>query len=312
MRQSRAKETAVNAEPSLADRLPLLERVQHARDSMRNSERKVADVALADPASFVESTMAEIARAAEVSEPTVMRFACGLGYSGFHAFKLDLARALGVGAPLTDSGIQPDDSISMIAQRIFNHTLSSLDRFRKTIEPEVLEEAVDAILKARRVVFIGFGASHIIAEDAVQKADLFGVPCSAPEDLHQQLIVASMCSEQDVFVIISNTGTATSVEIAEVARSHGAFVIGITGSDDTPIVPKSDILLVARTYEDTNTFTPTVSRLAGLVIVDILSTAVAARRGEEHLRRIRQMKAELSQFRRQGSISELTNKRSND
>jgi RpiR family carbohydrate utilization transcriptional regulator len=154
------------------------------------------------------------------------------------------------------------------------------------------------------VLFVGFGASGIIAQDALQQAVLFGVPCSAPVDLHQQYMAASMCGAGSVIVAISNTGRTTSVlEVTERAKQNGAWVISISGVPG-PLAELADVALVVRTFEDTDIYTPTVSRLAGLVLVDILATSVAVRRGGEHLERLREMKEALSTFR--GSAPELT------
>ena len=53
-------------------------------------------------------------------------------------------------------------------------------------------QAVDVLVAARRIEFFGFGASGIVAIDAQQKFPLFGVPCVAELDSHQQVMVASM------------------------------------------------------------------------------------------------------------------------
>ena len=58
-----------------------------------------------------------------------------------------------------------------------------------------------------------------------------------------------------------------------------------------------DVALVVETLENTDLFTPTVSRLSHLVVIDILSTAVSLRRDEAHHQRITQMKARLAQRR---------------
>ena len=52
----------------------LLELIAAAAPQLRRSERKVADVVLADPGRVLHSGMAALAAAAGVSEPTVMRF----------------------------------------------------------------------------------------------------------------------------------------------------------------------------------------------------------------------------------------------
>ena len=101
-----------------------------------------------------------------------------------------------------------------------------------------------------------------------------------------------------VMMVISNTGrTESIVQIARIAKANGATVIGISG-EQSPLLDHCDIPLIVRTIEDTDIYTPTVSRLAGLVVIDILATAVALRRGPEHMDRLTGMKEGLTHFRR--------------
>ncbi|TWF75288.1 RpiR family transcriptional regulator [Pseudonocardia hierapolitana] len=275
----------------------VLELITGRQDRMRPSERKVAAAVLADPAAVVHMSMAGLADAAGVSEPTVMRFCTGLGFSGFQAFRLGLAQSLAVGIPVTHSAIEPDDPVEAMAGKIFDHTLSSLDRTRRSLDTAAVADAVETLVRATSVHFVGLGASGIIAQDALQHAVLFGVPCTAPVDLHQQYMAAAMCGPGEVVVAISNTGRTTSVlEVTERAKRAGAAVIAVTGGPG-PLADLADVAIVLRTFEDTDIYTPTVSRLAGLVLVDVLATAVAVRRGPAHLERLREMKEALSAFR---------------
>lgn len=275
----------------------LLEQITERTALMRPSEQKVASVVLAEPALVVGYGMAKLAEAAGVSEPTVMRFCTGLGFDGFQAFKLGLAQALAIGIPVTHSAIEPDDSVAAMAAKIFDHTLSSLDRARRSLDTAAVARAVDLLVDASNVLFVGFGASGIIAQDAQQQGVLFGVPCAAPIDLHQQYMAAAMANRGTVVVAISNTGRTSSVlDVTEAAKANGAAVIAVTGGPG-PLADLADLVLVLRTFEDTDIYTPTVSRLAGLVLVDVLATAVAVRRGPEHLERLRLMKEALSTFR---------------
>src|SRR5665647_3151766 len=172
--------------------LPLLERLTNHSGRLRPSELKVARAVLADPAAAVRVNMAALAATAGVSEPTVMRFCNGLGFDGFQSFRFALAEALAIGIPVTHSAISVDDSVAEMAMKIFDHTLSSLDRARRSLDTEAVTTAVDVLLEASRVVLVGLGASGIIAQDALQQAVLLGVPCAAPIDLHQQFMAASM------------------------------------------------------------------------------------------------------------------------
>ncbi|NAZ87521.1 SIS domain-containing protein [Kineococcus indalonis] len=278
----------------------VLEVLSGGAPPLRPSERKVAAAVLHEPDRVLGLSMAGLAEAAGVSEPTVMRFATALGYSGFQAFKIDLARALAIGLPVTHSAIAPDDTVEAVAGKIFDHTLSSLDRARRSLDTAELARAVEVLLAARDVLFLGLGASGIIAQDGLQQAVLLGVPCAAPSDLHQQHMAASMAGPGTVVVAISNTGRTTSVlEVTALARANGATVVAVVGGP-SPLLDLGDVGLVVRTFEDTDTFTPTVSRLAGLVLVDVLATCVAVRRGSAHLQRVHEMKRALSRFRGSG------------
>lgn len=275
----------------------ILEVARGLRAELRKSDRKVCDIVLEDPRRILSATVAETAQLAGVSQPTVIRFCSAIGCEGFQDFKLRLAQSLALGVPATHSVITDADTPDQVARKIFDYTMTSLDWARNRLESPALARAVDALVAAQRIEFFGFGASGIVALDAQQKFPLFGVPCGAEIDSHQQVMVASLLKPGDVAVAISNTGTTRStVEVAKLARENGATVIGITGNEG-PLADACDIVLLTETLENTNIYTPTISRIAALVVVDILSTAVALRRGEAHVESFKRMKKTLSHMR---------------
>jgi DNA-binding MurR/RpiR family transcriptional regulator len=275
----------------------VLEVIEKRRDGLRASEKLVADLILKDPVTALDFNMAGLADAAGVSEPTVMRFCSAIGYDGFRSFKISLAQTIALGLPVTLSAIDQNDTNESVIDKVFSHTISSLDRARRNIDSSAIVAAVDLIMEATELVFVGSGASGVVAIDAQQKFPLFGVPCQAPTDYHQQFIAASMCTPKTVVFAISNTGrTKTTLRVAEEAKRSGGVVISLTG-EEGPLSSLADLDINARTFEDTDYYTPTVSRLAALVVVDILATAVALRRGTDYLSRIQVMKERLSKER---------------
>ncbi|MCW2583806.1 MAG: putative DNA-binding transcriptional regulator HexR, partial [Klenkia sp.] len=102
-----------------------------------------------------------------------------------------------------------------------------------------------------------------------------------------------------VFLVVSNTGsTAAILQIARRARDNGATVVAITGDETSELAGIADVTIAVKTFEDTDRDTPAVSRIASLVIVDVLATAVSMRRGEAHASRLASMKEQLATFRR--------------
>ena len=84
----------------------------------------------------------------------------------------------------------------------------------------------------------------------------------------------------DCAVIISNSGRSRDLlDAAEIARKKGATTIVITASG-SPLAQQAQILLAADHPEDYDRYSPMVSRLLHLMIIDILTTGVALRLGE--------------------------------
>jgi len=275
----------------------VLEIVRTKLADLRKSERKVANLVLTDPRRVLNATVAETADFAEVSQPTVIRFCVAVGCTGFQDFKLRLAHSLALGVPATHSVLLDTDRPEEVLEKVFDYTITSLDWARHHMDKEALEKAIRLLESATAIEFFGFGASGIVAQDAQQKFPLFGVPCGAQFDSHQQIMAASMLRAGNVAVVISNTGRTRSIlDVARTARESGAKVIGITGSD-SPLVAHCDVAIIAETLENTNIYTPTISRIAALVVIDILSTAVALKRSDDHFRRFQMMKRHLNEFR---------------
>jgi RpiR family carbohydrate utilization transcriptional regulator len=280
----------------------IIEIIRMTRAKLRKSDRKVADIVLHDPQRILKATVGETATLAQVSQPTVLRFATAIGCKGFRDFKIRLAQSLALGTPATHSVLLGTDEPETVAEKIFDYTMTSLDWARSHLDKAALLKAIDLLAQARTIEFFGFGASGIVARDAQQKFPLFGVPCGAQLDSHQQIMVASMMKEGDVAFVISNTGTTRSImEIAGIARENGAAVICLTGSD-SPLADCCDVALVVETLENTNMYTPTISRIAALVVIDVLSTSVAMRRPVEDQARIHNMKRRLSDMRKDQPI----------
>ena len=270
---------------------------------LRKSDRRVAEHILSDPQAALVATVAETARNAGVSEPTVMRFCAALGFEGFQDFKIKLAHSVALGVPATQSVLDATDTPQKLTDKVFDYTMTSLDWARSQLDHEAVAQAIDLLATARRIEFFGFGASWIVAADAQQKFPLFGVPCNVHSDSHQQFIAASMMQAGDVAVAISNTGETTALlDVMRAAREGGATILGISGRAGRRMSRLCDLLLVVETLENTDVYTPTISRLAALVVVDILSVGVAMRRGGDHQQRLATMKKRLSSMRSRNAM----------
>ena len=144
-----------------------------------------------------------------------------------------------------------------------------------------------------RIEFYGVGNSGIVAQDAQHKFFRLGVNAIAYSDGHMQVMSASMLKPGDCAVIISNSGrTRDLMDACDIAKKQGATTIVITASG-SPLAAAGHIHLAADHPEGYDRYSPMVSRLLHLLIIDILATTVALRIGESLQPALREMKHNL-------------------
>ena len=270
----------------------LLEIIHERIASLNKSERKVAEVIVSDPQAATRYSIASLARAAGVSEPTVNRFCRNFSTNGFPDFKIQLAQSLASsGTPYVSQSVSMDDTPRDYTDKIFLTTIAGLDRARQTIDIDTITEAVDYLIQAKQIAFFGSGGSAPVALDAQHKFFRFNIPVTAYDDALMQRMVAAAATTGDVIVAISYTGrTRETVEAARLARANGATVIGIT-SPDSPLARTCTTTIAVTDPEDTDIYMPMASRIIHLAVIDILATGVTLKRGPDfqtHLKKIKE------------------------
>ncbi|MBV8471429.1 MAG: MurR/RpiR family transcriptional regulator [Burkholderiaceae bacterium] len=88
----------------------LCERVRASFDKLTRTERRVAEVVLANPTAAVETATARLAEAAAVSQPQVIRFCRAMGFDGVSSFKRALGASLAIRSEALFSTYRGDQS----------------------------------------------------------------------------------------------------------------------------------------------------------------------------------------------------------
>ena len=267
----------------------LIRRITESQSSLRKSEAKVASYVLENLDEVIEMRVVDLASKSSVSEPTVIRFCRAIGFDGFQSFKLQLAQQLGLGSVFTQFAVEDSDTVADLLNKVFDTTVGSLITVRDEVNSAVLEQAIDTISNARRVEFYGFGASGSVAADAQHKFFRLQLSSAAYTDPHIQRMSAISLGSEDVVVAISQSGeTQALLESVELAREAGANVIGLA-PQNTSLSRICNLAIYVNMEEDLESFTPVSSRIAHLVVIDVLATGVARHRKpllKEHLERL--------------------------
>lgn len=275
----------------------LLTLISSSLGELNKSETKVAQAILADPEQATRSSIANLASAAAVSEPSVNRFCKRFGAKGFPDFKLRLARSLVSGVRYMSQAVDPADGVDTYPRKLFDNTISALMLARDQLPHAAMERAVNLLAGAKRIYFLGLGTSAAVARDAEHKFFRLKVPVTTHTDPLMLRMLAAGADAEDVFFFISHTGrTRAIVESAELARKAGATVISLT-EDKSPLAKQSDCTLAMAIAENTDEYLPMTSRIVHLVTIDVLATGVTLARGEDILPHLAQVKDSLKETR---------------
>src|SRR5659263_169679 len=276
----------------------MLDRIKACLPSLAPAEQRVAKLVLSDPRSFAQQPISELAQRSHVSKPTVVRFCRSVGYDGLSDFKLKLAGSVSEGVPFIHRSVDADDKTCDIMVKVIDNTVAAFLKYRNDASTAAIEKAATALVETyrlgKRIEFFGVGNSGIVAQDAQHKFFRLGVHTIAYSDGHMQVMSASLLGPGDCVVIISNSGrTRDLMDACDIARKNGAATIVITASG-SPLAAAGHIHLAADHPEGFDRYSPMVSRLLHLMIIDILATCVALRIGGERLQPLlREMKNNL-------------------
>jgi RpiR family carbohydrate utilization transcriptional regulator len=275
----------------------MLDRIKACLPSLAPAEQRVAKLVLSDPRSFAKQPISELADRAHVSKPTVVRFCRSVGYDGLSDFKLKLAGSVSEGVPFIHRSVDADDKTGDVLVKVIDNTVAAFLKYRNDASTFAIEKAVHALAATyqtgRRIEFYGAGNSGIVAQDAQHKFFRLGVNAIAYSDGHMQVMSATLLGPGDCLVVISNSGrTRDLMDACDIARKNGATTIVMTATG-SPLACAGHIHLAADHPEGYDRYSPMVSRLLHLMIVDVLATAVALRIGSRLQPLLREMKNNL-------------------
>lgn len=276
----------------------ILREIEVRLDKLRRSERKVAELVLAQSESVIHMRIVDLAAAAQVSEPTVVRFCRAIDCDGFQSFKLELAQSTAQQPARESFALSDLDTARDYAFKVFDATMNTLKNVRDTLDPDAIEAAVNALCNANRVEFYGFGASSPVAIDAQHKFFRLRIASAAHSDPHLQAMSAMSLTPGDVVVAISQSGRTTSlIEAMDHVRESGALIVGLAPSR-TPVLNACTIPIpIDVEPAPGDSFTPLPSRIAHMAVIDILAVGVSKMKGEEVDRHLSKLNRGLQKLR---------------
>lgn len=255
----------------------ILDRIA-SETELTKSERKLASIILKNPAAVVNENIADLAKRACVSEPSVCRFCKRFGADGFPAFKLLLSSLVSSSDIKKVDGIKSGDSVSDVISKSIGKARSQLLNLERNIDESLISRVIDVISQSRRLIILALGLSEFIAKDIHSRMLQFGFVTEVYTDrMSQELAVATLHSSDVALVICSSGEHPDLINIVKSVKQNGAVSVVLT-SDETKF--KDDASLVVSVTDkispdDESYFD---NRVSLLMLSQIIVSGVSLRR----------------------------------
>jgi RpiR family transcriptional regulator, carbohydrate utilization regulator len=291
------RETPQIDNPLLVQNIPhqCLIRLKSIFPSLKSAELRAANVLVSQPEQIPVSNVADVAKRAGCSQATVVRLARKLRYEGFPELRADFRRR--EPRPAYELRVGDCSDAREIAGGIFEASIVALRDTLQLLDLDAYEKALDSLVRAERMAFIGIGNAAVVAQDAFLKFLRVGVTCFQSADPDLQIVFAStQLRKSDVLLAISYSGASRPLLNAmKQAQAVGANVILITNSPRSPLTRFADTVLLTAVFQNHVSREIAAKRIAQLCIVESLYLNYLIRKGAAPQKALSEANAALIQ-----------------
>ena len=250
--------------------MSVLADIDHVYFELYEKEKKVADYVLKHFSQVIDMSVMELAQKSEVSEATIMRFCKKAGFKGFYHFKISLIKDMSSMEKSQSDEIAMDD-IEKSIHKIFLYKVEELQQCDKMIDYNIVKVCIEKISKCNLLYIFGAGNTNPVALYAAYQFSQYGIRTIVNQAPEMQINSAFGLKEDDVSIIISNSGiTNMIVDIAEIAKSRNSTIIAITSFPKSHLASIADHVLISTSSDKILFDIYNTTRMCHMAIVDLL------------------------------------------
>lgn len=221
-------------------------RIKDRYNIFNSSEKKIADYFFEDFSNINKKKLVitDIAEKIDISPATIVRFCKTLGYSGFTDFKYAFSNS-SLNENKFRFDLEEKDNIESIIAKANRHASEFMHNTVESLNRESLKLAVNAIIKAKKIMIIGEGASGGTCHTFAVILANMGFPVILNTDSVLNAIQIANFTKDDLCIGINNHGNNKDViDLFSIAKKNGATTISISGTPKSLLISKSTISLL--------------------------------------------------------------------
>ena len=269
--------------------MDLISKIRSNYSALSKNHRKVADYLVTHEVEAAFDSIMEVARKVRVSEASVVRFAKQLGFKGYPSFRREFQAEI---KKASGSAFRFRDALTGVADQsffesLFQHDIQLIAETKASLSEETFSRAVTMILRADKILIIGFRAAFSLAyflyfRFARLRLDARLVTLTGGTSLVEQL---ALLEKNDLVIALGFDETPRETKITvNFAKKHGIPILGITHIPTSEIARAASVFLLGRRQPHR-----TQSLAASMSLLNALAIAVAARHKVKAMRALRRL-----------------------
>ena len=240
--------------------------------SLSKTEKKIANYMIEEKGKIIYQTLLEISKNIHVGEASIMRFVRKIGYHGFQDLKLEIAK---------EDRPQVHETYEHYIDEVAANMVHAITNTKAVLDQKQLNDAIDLIYNADRIMYYGVGSSGIAANELQNRFMRLGKIGVSVSDSHFQLMHSSVCGERDVIIAVSLSGyTEDIIDSLKIAKKNNAKIIAITNYVLSPVAQLANSVLLSAGKENPMDGGSLVAKISQLYIIDLLCTGYAIKNKE--------------------------------
>ena len=266
----------------------LLQEIHRRMPSLSKGQQRIANFIINSYEQAAFMTAARLGETVGVSESTVVRFAYALGLEGYPALQdrmqeMVLGRLTSVQRAQLASGLKKNE----VFKTVLTTDMNSIRTTMEMADEEQFDQAVETILKARKVYVLGLRSAMPLAMFLAYYLDYICgnvITFSANiQDLRETMV---RMNDQDAFICISFPRyRSRTAEAMAYAKSRGARTIALTDKLDSPIGTMADVILLAKS--DMASFADSLTAPLSVINAIIVAAGLQSEKEvQDHLREL--------------------------
>lgn len=290
----------------------LFQQIEELKLHYHDARKDVAEFVLQERKKLNRYSMKEVAALTYTSKPTLVRFAKTLGYSGWKEFMTAFVEEehyqethfsdIDANLPFSRR-----DSVGDIIRKVSDLQVESILDTADLLEEQMVELAVERLLRANRVALFGMSPNTLIGQLFRRRMETIGKLIYIPP-LEESGTLSYNLGEEDLALIISYSGNNESREpmrYIRILKENHVPMIGITGGGKNYMREHIDCILTISSREKLYSKISGFSTEASISsILNILYSCCFTRDYDKNLEHKIRVSTDL-EYRRGASLNEM-------